>query len=278
MSIFDDEYAEIFGNTTIKTTIEKLIENNSCKHEEFFLKDGAQICRLCGFVSDILDFEAEWRFYGPSDNRSIRDPSRCHRSRETNRGGIDKVFTDCKIQLPMATKSRVEKKYQQIVGGDTVRGKGRKAIVAACLMHDFRDCGDVRTSDEIREMFGLSKQEMADGVTRYQETFPEYRTQHIRPADLILRVMNLTGVHTSHYQKIFQIAKCLEGVDQVLNHSSPQSVASAIVYFYLCLFPDVKKELGMTKAKFSSLAKLSDITISKLVKRAAQVLEEEISV
>ena len=74
-----------------------------------------------------------------------------------------------------------------------------------------------------------------------------------------------------NYPSIFKIAKGLEGVDTCLNRSSPQSVASAIVYFYLCLFPKLKTELGLTKTKFAKDVKLSDITISKLVKKIAEI-------
>jgi transcription initiation factor TFIIIB Brf1 subunit/transcription initiation factor TFIIB len=257
---------------------EVLESDPECDHEDFFEEDGRGICKRCGCEIESLDFQPEWRYYGSSDNRSYKDPSRCHRSRETTRGGIDKVFVDAGLgSLQQAIKKKTEMKYQKIVGDETVRGNGRKAIVAACLLYVFRDDGDIRTSDEVRHLFGLSKCDMSIGLTKYFRAFPGDRTKHIHPSDMIRRIMNLVKIDISHYKGILRIAKCLENADDTLNHSSPQSVASAIVYLYLCLTPTLKESLGMTKTKFATKVALSDITISKLVRRVAEILNCQIS-
>jgi len=293
LNFFDDEFLDFFGDTEtykqIKTKIIESVDHESetCTHDRFIDSDGINICELCGCEIEKLDFQAEWRFYGASDNKTTKDPSRCHRSRETTKGGIDKVFQDSRLgYLNQATRKKAEMKYKEIVGDETVRGKRRKSIVAACLLYTFRDEGDVRTSDEVRKMFcglngsgaGLTKQEMSEGLRRYHSVFKEDRTQHIKPADLIRRTMHLTKINISYYKYILRIAKCLEGVDSTLNRSSPQSVASAIVYFYLCLNPKLKNELGMTKTKFAKDVKLSDITISKLVKKTAEIIGMQVEI
>lgn len=244
-----------------------------CDHADYMEEDGIRVCKLCGCEIEILDFEAEWRYYGPSDNRSVKDPSRCHRSKESNRGGLDKVFQDVKLgNLQQSIKKKVEQKYNKIVGTTTVRGKARRAIVAACLLFVYREQGDIRTSDQIRGSFELSKQEMSDGLTRYNRTFPEDRTNHVSVEDLLHKIMRMTGIDMRHYQIILRITRCLHNTDLTLKHSNPQSVASAIIYLYLCMKPEYKQSLGLNKSKFASKARLSDITISKLVKKAADVL------
>ena len=282
---FAEELLEFFGDQDVYENIRSKIINEAeeiveCEHKNSFeTDDGVNVCKDCGCEITIIDFQPEWRYYGVSDNRITKDPSRCHRSKESTRGGIDKVFQDVKLgHLPLAIRRRAEQKYKKIVGDDTVRGRGRKAIVAACLLYTFRDEGDIRTSDEIRSLFGLTKQEMADGLTRYHASFPEDRVKNIKPADLIRRIMHLSKIHFSHYKHILHIAKKLEGVDATLNRSSPQSVASAIVYLYLCLSPEIKNMMGFTKTKFAREVGLSDITISKLVKKAADIIGENIDV
>ena len=277
-TVFDEEMLEFFGDAqTIQNIRARIIEDaplgEECPHTQCFDADGINICKECGCEVEKLDFQPEWRWYGATDNRVSKDPSRCHRSKDSVRGGIEKVFTDAKLgHLSLAIRKKTELKYKKIVGCETVRGKGRKSIVAACLLFTFRDEGDVRTSDEIRVMFGLTKQEMSDGLTKYHAAFPEDRVQHIKPSDLIRRIMHLTKIDFSHYKFVLRMAKCLDKVDYTLNHSSPQSVASAIVYLYLCLTPEVKETLGFTKTKFAREVQLSDITISKLVKRAAEII------
>ncbi len=290
---FDDELLDFFGDaetyTNIKNRIigDEVIKNAAleCKHKVYFEVEGVNICKDCGCEVEKLDFQPEWRYYGTSDNRSSKDPSRCHRSKESTRGGIEKVFQDAKLMhLPQSIRKKAEEKYKTIVGNETVRGRKRKSIVAACLLYTFRDEGDIRTSDEIRKMFkgttghrnALSKQEMSDGLRRYHSVFEVDRTQHVKPLHLIKRIMHLTKINFVHYKYVLRIAKCLDGVDPVLNRSSPQSVASAIVYLYLCFNPGVKSSLNLTKTRFAKEVELSDITISKLVKKSAEILDLQI--
>lgn len=283
LNAFDEELLELFGDQDSYDFVRSKITEETdeeCPHSERSESDGSTfVCRMCGCEVEMLDFKPEWRFYGAADNRVSKDPSRCHRSKENTRGGIDKVFQDAKLgHLPLSIRKKTEQKYKIIVGDETVRGKGRKAIVAACLLFTFRHNGDVRTSDEVRNMFDLSKQEMSDGLTRYLEKFPKDRIEDIKPADLIERVMRLTKVGLEHYKYVLRIAKCLDGVDATLNRSSPQSVASAILYLYICLTPNVREELGLTKTKFARGVGLSEITVSKLVKKAADVIGAKVDV
>lgn len=248
-------------------------EEEECTHSEFFEKEGLNICKFCGCEIGVLNFQPEWRWYGATDNRISKDPSRCHKSKENVRGGIDNVFTKAKLQnLPQSTRKKTEQRYNQIVEGRTVRGNGRISIVAACLLYVFRESGDIRTADEVRNMFSLSKRDMSDGLSKYHTKFPKDRTQHITPSDLIKRLMQRSKIDFSHYKYILRMAKCLNNVDSVLNRSSPQAVAASIVYLYICLKPELKKDLSFTKSGFSHNAGLSDITITKNVKLTAKIL------
>jgi transcription initiation factor TFIIIB Brf1 subunit/transcription initiation factor TFIIB len=278
-TVFDEELLEIFTDQESYESVRaKIVQADeiieSCKHKNTFTTDdNIQICKNCGCEIESLDFEPEWRYYGASDNKSSRDPSRCHRSKPVSKGGIEKVFIECKINnIPLALKNKTEMKYKKIVGDETVRGRGRKAIVAACLLYVYRENNDVRTSEEVRSMFGLTKQQMSDGLTEYLRCFPDDRITSPKPIDLIPRLMRLTKIDMSHYKYILLIARCLDGVNRILNRSAPQSVASALIYLYLCLTPTLKESLCYTKTKFAKDVKLSDITITKLVKEAAGVL------
>jgi transcription initiation factor TFIIIB Brf1 subunit/transcription initiation factor TFIIB len=283
---FDEELLEVFGDKydSIKSKIDSKIDcdvliNEVCKHASLAEEAGITICKECGCEIEILDFQPEWRFYGASDSRSSKDPSRCHRSKEVTKGGIDKVFIDAKqMHLPLSIRKTTEHKYKEIVGDETVRGSGRRSIVAACLMYTYREEGDMRTSDEIRNIFDLTKQEMSTGLSRYHARYPADRVKIIKPLDLIRRIMYKTRVAMIHYKNICLIARCLENVDATLNRSSPQAVASAIVYLYLCLSPELRESIGFTKAQFANDVELSDITISKLVKKAASIIDTSIEV
>jgi transcription initiation factor TFIIIB Brf1 subunit/transcription initiation factor TFIIB len=277
---FEESLLEYFGDYESYNALQQKvlavdIALKECPHKECIEdeEEGIRVCKECGCQVENLDFKPEWHFYGASDNRPNRDGSRCHRSKETQKGTIEKVFQDAKLEhLPLSIKKKTETRYRIIVGDETVRGKGRKAIVAACLLYVYRHEGDIRTADDIRINFGLSKQEMSDGLTRYHEAFPEDRAKKVSPHDLIYTILKKLKMDLSHYGKIYKIAKVVDHRDITLNRSCPHAVAAAIVYLYLCLNPSLKESLGLTKTVFSKAVKLSDITISKLAKRSACVL------
>jgi len=143
-----------------------------CLHENTYEDDnGLYVCRDCNSEIEVLDFEPEWRYYGSADNRSAKNPERCHRSRSSGRG-IRKVFEEHQIDAPDAIVAQVESKYEKVVGEDTVRGKGRKAIIAACLFHAYTEFGEYRTTDYVRNLFKLTKKQMSGGTYEVLSGFP----------------------------------------------------------------------------------------------------------
>ena len=245
--------------------------DDACDHINFVDEDGIRTCTGCGHVLKTLNFDAEWRYYGASDTRSTRDPSRCHRSRDT-RSRIAKVFEDAKMHVAHAIVARCEAKFQKMSGDETVRGKSYRARVAASYMYVNRQDGIVYSADEVREMFGLNRQDMSEGITLYLAAFPEDRVNHIRPADLTRRILKKAEIDLVHYPQVFKIARCLERTDLMLNHSTPQAVSAAVTYFYLCMYPELKRKTGLTKNRFAAKIGLSEITISKLCKKISEVL------
>lgn len=258
--------------SAVKQLLEPAIENfkPECKHDNTIEEDGARICEDCGLQVEMVTYDAEWRYYGDTKGK---DPSRCHKVKG-NEKTIDKVVE--KLHLPESIKIATEEKYRKVVGETTARGTGRKAIVAACLLHAYRDKDDIRTVDEIRNLFELSKKDISSGLTKYYEKFPEDRVKHIKPGHLIRHIMSLTGIHISHYRGILALTQYLDHTSSLLSRSGSQSTAAAIVYLYLCLNPEYKEELGLSKTGFAEKVKLSDITIIKLTKEALKIIMSEI--
>jgi len=281
MQSLEEEFLSIFGEGStkllrrnIRKCTKEVIEDGNCSHENYFVESGRNICRSCGCETEILNFDPEWRYY--SDQRN-GDPSRCHQSKKNDQKSIDKVFVDCKLEhIPLSIRKATEERYRKLVGNQTVRGKGRKARVAACLMFTLRKNGEIRTAEEVRLMFGLDKQAMSEGIHQYYSKFPEDLTETIRPADLVWRVMKKVGLENKHLPSVILIANTLESTDEILIRSNPQSVAAAIVFLYLCLFPRIKRKLGLSRTQFAIKAEISDITITKLVKRAMIVLKQKV--
>ena len=246
----------------------------NCKHESVHKDDfGMIVCGMCGIELETLDFQQEWRWYGTSDNKTSNDPSRCHSQLPTNKG-FRKVFGKHKVDIPPMMMDMVEAKYQKIKeteGDKILRSKSHESIVASCLFHTYQEFGEFRTYNYIRELFNVKQNNMSLGMTRYLKAFPEARTKYVTPEKLLPWIMKLTGVDRSHYRRIRAITRYIVAASELVERSNPQSMDAAIIFFYLCLNQNYKNKLGITKSSFAKKAKLSDITITKIVREIATV-------
>jgi len=95
----------------------------------------------------------------------------------------------------------------------------------------------------------------------------------IKPSDLVKRIMLLAKMSfVPHYKYIVRMTKCFENVNTTLNRSSPQSVAAAVVYLYICLSPELKESMAATKTKFAQDVNISEMTITKLVRQLSAIV------
>jgi transcription initiation factor TFIIIB Brf1 subunit/transcription initiation factor TFIIB len=252
----------------------------NCKHGSVHRDDaGILVCCLCGFEIDSLDFQQEWRWYGAADNRSARDPSRCHRQYSAPKG-VRTVFESHKIDISPMMANLVEARYQKILqseGNKVLRGQSRESIVAACLFYIYQEFGEFRTSMHIQELFQIKQKNMSIGMNKYLKAFPEARVSHITPEKLLPWLMKLTDIDRSHYRRILIITRYMSATSELVERSNPQSVAAAIIFFYLCLNQDYKERMGITRANFAKRAKLSEITIIKIVKEISLISRAAIS-
>ena len=242
-----------------------------CKHLTTSISsdESVNICQECGLETEIITHEAEWRYYGAVDNRSSKDPARCHIAKQKTKG--IHIILDT---FPNLIKERVEQKFNKIVQETKgKKGASKKEIIAACLMYVLKESGDERSVDQIRKLFGLQKKAISNGITSYLQIFSKARTDSITPGKFIESIMKKTNVNIEHLPKIIKMCEYIEDQSPILKRSSPYSVACSIVYLYLCYYPEIKKSIGLAKSDYSKLVDLSDITIVKLAKETASILE-----
>lgn len=237
--------------------------------------NGLHVCVDCGVELEVFDNNPEWRVYN-GDTFSNRDPSRCHKMKVSD-FGITKEFEARGLQLPEAIIKRVVAKYAKVTGGDRIKGNGRVALIAACLFYSYRDIGENRTAEYIYSIVKVTSSDFMAALNRYYTAFPEDAQYDTRPQDLLKWMMRLVGFDESskryplHYKRLMRMIEFFEYSSQILARSSPQSLTAAVLYFYFCLNKKLKKSLNMTKAKFVDDIRLSDITISKLVKETSRI-------
>lgn len=253
---------EVFGN----------VEDEVCPHTDKTVLNGAEICMNCGVVTDAsisLD-DKDSRYYGISENRNSKDPTRCHKRKSSQRS----IHKDVEgMQFPESIVEEASKKYQEIIGNEIYRGAKRKSIIVACIYYAYLDQQEFKTLNELVSKFGLNKKSVKEGMSKYCERFKSAATKYVEPKDLIYGIMLKVGINFAHLRKIRRLCEYLDNRSALLNRSNPRSVAAAIVYLYLCLEPEYKNKLGMTKMKFANLVNLSDITITKLGKEAQMIIQ-----
>lgn len=244
---------------------EMIISKKVCKHKRKYEdNNGLYVCSDCNTEIEIQDSKPEWKHYPNAKN-----PARCHF--RTQEGSVVKVFEDLGIEVKPSIIAQTDQKYNIVMEGKTARGKHRKSVIAACLLYSYREFGEFRTSDYIRDLFKIPRKKISKGLDMYYQKFPSASKNFTTPEDLLSWVLTLTGVHKEHYEKIVKICQYLENSSMLLKRSSPQSVASSIVNFYLYMIPGYREKLGLSKSEFAKRALLSEITITKLTKEISKV-------
>lgn len=248
-------------------------EKDECAHSETTIVNNGEVCSSCGVViQQDISSEKDIRYTGLCDTKSSKDPTRCHKRKSDQRN----IYKDVEgMGFPESIVKIANKKYQEIIKDAIYRGAKRKAIIVSCIYYSYMDQSEHRTSDEISKKFNIKKKSLKEGFSKYCECFPEATIKYVSPVDLVRQIMIRANIHFSHFQKIARLCEFLENKSPLLNRSNPQSVASSIVYLYLCLEPEYKEKLEMTKAKFAEIVELSDITITKLGKEAQRVIQND---
>jgi hypothetical protein len=136
----------------------------------------------------------------------------------------------------------------------------------------------IRTTEYICKLMGLDMKSMSTGMQRYNETFPEARNCYTKPQDLLIWLMELVGLEKEHYDKLKTLTIMLSESTTRFKRSTPQTVATSVIYFYLCLNPALKERLKITKETFCEKVSPSPVTITKLVEEAARVTGVIISI
>lgn len=254
-------------------------EDEECLHENIkkIPKAGVEICMDCGWTTELIVYEAEWRNYGNSEDK---DMTRCHtRDKKKDRGVKEFLISHPNIILDDSIIGLISVKANQVIndnfGVDAVRGSGRIGIIAASIMFVCRENGYSVTESDICKWLKMNKRELSNGKTRYLSTFPDCRIQYMMPRDLIIGILRSSKIYeyfeiskqydeTAIVKHIHDYADWLEGTSRKLSASTPKTVAAAIVYNYMCRqYPDVLEALGISKKKpFANKVGLSEVTIN----------------
>lgn len=258
------QYESLFKTNTSKpATIE------TCQHKNIIEEKNVFICDECGEEVDTkLKCEQEWRYY-KNDNRYSSDPKRVQLRKSDNKS-IAKELEGMGFKEPVL--SLADNLYNEVTEGDIFRGKSRSAIISACVFQAFKLTNNPKEYDTLVKTFNLEQKIGLKGLKYVNINMknPKYRTEYITPAHLIVNIMANFECSEEQKNEVIAIYNQIAKKSEKLNRSKPQSVASGVVYYWI-----VQTNKNITLKEFVEKVKLSELTITKMVKEIEKIIKKE---
>lgn len=233
---------------------------------------GNQVCEDCGMIRNREDFsyEKEWRYYGVMDTKHTTDPNRCHARKSDEKT----IFKDVeKMGFSDKIISHANAIYEQCTQGKIYRGNSRKGIIFACIFHAYKLNGYIQSCEHLLDVFQIERKIGLKGLKFINLAAPKdakFRRIMVTIPHLIEEVMDKFHATPEQKREAIAIYTQLKDRSSILNRSRPQSLASAIVRYYI-----QQRNNNITMEYFLSRVHLSELTIARLVNEIRHLLEQE---
>ena len=255
------------------------------------------ICENCGADNgSIVDYNAEWRFYGGDDNRKTANPTRCgapsnylsesslgvvilgrgyETYRKLNRWDglsykerslisiLNKIVQKANIDnVPQSIIDATMNKYKIISNNYIKRGSSRESLIGACFLNALRDKGMIRSTEEIAKLFDIKPKKLSKGCNEFTELMfakdKEY-VKNIKPVnscDLIEKFCGTLNI-SEDYTRI--AIKCAQIIDTlgICQENNPKSIAVGCVYLI-----SVEYSIGYSKREIAEKCATSEVSVN----------------
>lgn len=244
-------------------------ECTPCLHLNVTNEKGVIECIDCGEeISKKIQHTKEWRYYGQSDSRHTSDPNRVQQRKLEERN----IYKDVE-NMGFSDKiiSEANTIYFQVTQGKIFRGNSRKAIVFACIFHAYKLSGKPQSHEKLIGIFKLDRKTGLKGLKHVNLHAPkdsQIRTTYITPINLVEEIMEKFSATKEQKDEVIKLYHQIKNKSSKLNRSRPQSVASGIVYYWIC-----KKDKDITLKQFTKKVALSELTVSNIAKEISDVID-----
>lgn len=246
-------------------------DDEECKHPSTSNIDGSIVCMTCGLKLDEALLDNETRYYGASDTRYARDPSRHNQRKNEERG----LYSDLEpLGFPNQVIDRANTYYKKIIENKIYRAKNRLSIVFACTYHAYADMQEPQVPTELAARFKLNKKGISNGLKTFAKVFKNREKKYIDAIDLVPKLLAKLNISGKKFKICMDDIKIIydfvKSQSSIFNSSNPQSVAAGLVYYYLKI-----NDIEITRAEFSKIVNLTDITFTKIAADTHRVLGNE---
>jgi transcription initiation factor TFIIIB Brf1 subunit/transcription initiation factor TFIIB len=238
-----------------------------CVHENTDqTEEGMTVCLDCGLelTAVCLDSSPEWRYYKENDTKHSADPSRCSIRKYEEKS----IYRDVeRYQIQREVVDRANDTYSLVTEDSILRGNSRKGLIFACIYYAYEEFGQRKSPDEMKTLFGINKKTLSGGMKMYNLKI-KHKAVYTSPLDFISKIMNKFETTEQHIQFVTRLFCKIKNQTNFINRSNPDSIAAALCYFF---FRNIKYPISLTE--FSKRVGLSDITVHKISKKIAELVQ-----
>lgn len=266
---FNDADFEIFNrmrNSSLDDIESSVKEDDECPHTSVdTTEDGFTICNDCGLELMIgIDNSPEWRYYKENDTKHSSDPSRCSLRKYEEKS----IYRDVEsYNIPRHIIDRANESYAIVTEESILRGSSRKGLIFACIYYAYEDYGERKSQDEMKSLFNVNKKILSSGMKMFNLKIKR-KAVYTSPLDFISKIMLKFESSEQHIQFVTKLFYKIKANSSFINRSNPDSIAAALCYYF---FKHIKYPITLNE--FSKRVGLSDITVHKISKKIAELVQ-----
>lgn len=233
-----------------------------CEHE----LDEEGICMKCACRPIDLAMDSEIKYYNKSNNIK-KGTSRCQ-IRKTHIKTLSEDLSN--TGLPNEILEKIDDMYHDVVGEKVYRGQIRLAIALILIKNYYiYILNKPIDPDGLADRLGVIKSKITIGRKIYANFIrnnPQLknRPKYTTPMSLIPDILKKLDISLDSLSKIEKIYNKISGAVG-LSSSKPQSLAVAIVYYYLSTL-DENSSNSLVKKDYCESVGVSEITVTKIFK------------
>jgi len=176
-----------------------------------------------------------------------------------------------KIGFPVNIIAKADEIFNKLEAG-TKRGKRRRQMMFFCVKTAYNALGIPEDPNKLAKMCGITRADISKAQSMCAPTKTSYKAPIIcyEPSDFLniyyqkIQDLNIINFSDGTFYEIKEICEEVMEKDEELYDEKPQTVAAAVIVFYLSIHG-----LTIEKKRYKEIFGASDMTVNKLRNRVA---------
>lgn len=228
-----------------------------CVHENVLTDNGMSMCSDCGL---------EIHKTNTTDVKNLIEPNRCFMRKSKEKT----IYQDLQnLNISDHIKDIANDIYVECCNGKVHRGARRKAIIFASVFHAYKLDNSPQSCESLIKLFQMKRKDALKGLKFINEHTPKkspIKSLYITPEHIIHEFLSHFHVSEDKKNEILDMYHSVKDKSVILNRSRPQSVASGVIWYWICTN---QKQISIKE--FIKKVDLSELTVNKMAKEIARL-------